>query len=192
MCYSLCMAYNLLFLMFFSRVAVSIKNWRKSMKLLPRQVHLYTHPFRILYKIRRFSGLSSLTVLPSGASMDPRLRTKPMRTLLRLIHSVAQKTLRSWSLYSLHQSELSDGIAVLVGSNDRVQAVISQLEDTCKTIEVSQVASRECKSSLNPQGFADPSTPLQKWPTFWSSCQNDLPDTPLKYSPPGTGREVST
>ncbi|XP_062935989.1 tripartite motif-containing protein 55 isoform X4 [Cynocephalus volans] len=33
------------------------------------------------------------------------------------------------------QSELSDGIAVLVGSNDRVQGVISQLEDTCKTIE---------------------------------------------------------
>ncbi|GAB1287404.1 Tripartite motif-containing 55 [Apodemus speciosus] len=32
-------------------------------------------------------------------------------------------------------SELSDGIAVLVGSNDRVQGVISQLEDTCKTIE---------------------------------------------------------
>ncbi|XP_019488236.1 PREDICTED: tripartite motif-containing protein 55 isoform X4 [Hipposideros armiger] len=33
------------------------------------------------------------------------------------------------------ESELSDGIAVLVGSNDRVQGAISQLEDTCKTIE---------------------------------------------------------
>lgn len=47
------------------------------------------------------------------------------------------------TLFSLHQSELSDGIAVLVGSNDRVQGVISQLEDTCKTIEVSQVTPKE-------------------------------------------------
>ncbi|XP_068093551.1 tripartite motif-containing protein 55 isoform X2 [Hyperolius riggenbachi] len=33
------------------------------------------------------------------------------------------------------KSELSDGIAVLVGCNDRIQAVISQLEETCKTVE---------------------------------------------------------
>ncbi|XP_045143371.1 tripartite motif-containing protein 55 isoform X3 [Echinops telfairi] len=40
------------------------------------------------------------------------------------------------NIYCLNcESELSDGIAVLVGSNDRVQGVISQLEDTCKTIE---------------------------------------------------------
>uniref|UniRef100_A0A4X1UY20 RING-type E3 ubiquitin transferase n=1 Tax=Sus scrofa TaxID=9823 RepID=A0A4X1UY20_PIG len=38
-------------------------------------------------------------------------------------------------VFQRQKSELSDGIAVLVGSNDRVQAVISQLEDTCKTIE---------------------------------------------------------
>ncbi|XP_029447254.1 tripartite motif-containing protein 55 isoform X2 [Rhinatrema bivittatum] len=35
------------------------------------------------------------------------------------------------------KSELSDGIAVLVGSNDRIQAVISQLEETCRTVEES-------------------------------------------------------
>ncbi|XP_073487845.1 tripartite motif-containing protein 55 [Aquarana catesbeiana] len=33
------------------------------------------------------------------------------------------------------KSELSEGIAVLVGCNDRIQAVISQLEETCKTVE---------------------------------------------------------
>ncbi|XP_063779897.1 tripartite motif-containing protein 55 isoform X4 [Pseudophryne corroboree] len=33
------------------------------------------------------------------------------------------------------KSELSDGIAILVGCNDRIQAVISQLEETCKTVE---------------------------------------------------------
>nr|XP_044999481.1 tripartite motif-containing protein 55 [Jaculus jaculus] len=38
-------------------------------------------------------------------------------------------------VFQRQKSELSDGIAILVGSNDRVQAVISQLEDTCKTIE---------------------------------------------------------
>ncbi|XP_054446191.1 tripartite motif-containing protein 55 isoform X8 [Pteronotus mesoamericanus] len=38
-------------------------------------------------------------------------------------------------VFQRQKSELSDGIAVLVGNNDRVQGVISQLEDTCKTIE---------------------------------------------------------
>ncbi|XP_039697684.1 tripartite motif-containing protein 55 isoform X1 [Pteropus medius] len=38
-------------------------------------------------------------------------------------------------VFQRQKSELSDGIAGLVGSNDRVQGVISQLEDTCKTIE---------------------------------------------------------
>ncbi|XP_073535476.1 tripartite motif-containing protein 55 isoform X1 [Phyllobates terribilis] len=33
------------------------------------------------------------------------------------------------------KTELSDGIAILVGCNDRIQAVISQLEETCKTVE---------------------------------------------------------
>nr|XP_033789686.1 tripartite motif-containing protein 55 isoform X2 [Geotrypetes seraphini] len=33
------------------------------------------------------------------------------------------------------KSELSDGIALLVGSNDRIQAAISQLEETCRTVE---------------------------------------------------------
>ncbi|XP_060056801.1 tripartite motif-containing protein 55 isoform X2 [Erinaceus europaeus] len=38
-------------------------------------------------------------------------------------------------VFQRQKSELSDGIAVLVGNNDRVQGVINQLEDTCRTIE---------------------------------------------------------
>lgn len=38
-------------------------------------------------------------------------------------------------VFQRQKSELSDGIAILVGSNDRVQGLISQLEDTCKAIE---------------------------------------------------------
>ncbi|XP_068018594.1 tripartite motif-containing protein 55 isoform X1 [Melanerpes formicivorus] len=39
------------------------------------------------------------------------------------------------SVYQQQKSELSDGIAVLVGSNDRVQGIVTQLEETCKTLE---------------------------------------------------------
>lgn len=35
------------------------------------------------------------------------------------------------------QAELSDGIAVLVASNDHIQDLISQMEELCQTIEVS-------------------------------------------------------
>lgn len=35
------------------------------------------------------------------------------------------------------QGELSDGIAMLVAGNDRIQAIITQMEEICKTIEVS-------------------------------------------------------
>ena len=34
------------------------------------------------------------------------------------------------------QTELSDGVAMMVGNNDRIQGIISQLEETCRTIEV--------------------------------------------------------
>ncbi|XP_074063148.1 tripartite motif-containing protein 55 isoform X2 [Macrotis lagotis] len=40
-------------------------------------------------------------------------------------------------VFQRQKSELSDGIAVLVGSNDRVQGMISQLEETCRTVEES-------------------------------------------------------
>uniref|UniRef100_A0A4X2LP91 RING-type E3 ubiquitin transferase n=1 Tax=Vombatus ursinus TaxID=29139 RepID=A0A4X2LP91_VOMUR len=38
-------------------------------------------------------------------------------------------------VFQRQKSELSDGIAVLVGSNDRVQGIISQLEETCRIVE---------------------------------------------------------
>ncbi|XP_068860974.1 tripartite motif-containing protein 55 isoform X2 [Aphelocoma coerulescens] len=39
------------------------------------------------------------------------------------------------NVYQQQKSELSDGIAVLVGSNDRVQGIVTQLEETCKMVE---------------------------------------------------------
>ncbi|XP_030914517.1 tripartite motif-containing protein 55 isoform X1 [Geospiza fortis] len=39
------------------------------------------------------------------------------------------------SVYQQQKSELSDGIAVLVGSNDRMQGIVTQLEETCKSVE---------------------------------------------------------
>ncbi|XP_064026656.1 tripartite motif-containing protein 55 isoform X2 [Pogoniulus pusillus] len=39
------------------------------------------------------------------------------------------------NVYQQQKSELSDGIAVLVGSNDRMQGIVAQLEETCKTVE---------------------------------------------------------
>ncbi|XP_053323264.1 tripartite motif-containing protein 55 isoform X2 [Spea bombifrons] len=41
------------------------------------------------------------------------------------------------------KSELSDGIDILVGCNDRIQAVISQLEETCKSIEENSKRQKE-------------------------------------------------
>lgn len=40
-------------------------------------------------------------------------------------------------LFKRLQTELSDGIAVLVASNDHIQEMISQMEETCSSIEVS-------------------------------------------------------
>lgn len=39
------------------------------------------------------------------------------------------------NVFQRQKSELSDGIAVLVGSNDRIQGIVSQLEETCRTVE---------------------------------------------------------
>ncbi|XP_070781753.1 tripartite motif-containing protein 54 [Enoplosus armatus] len=39
------------------------------------------------------------------------------------------------SVYMTQKTELSDGIAILVASNDHIQAVISQMEEICRTTE---------------------------------------------------------
>ncbi|KAM4718031.1 tripartite motif-containing protein 55b isoform 2-T2 [Anableps anableps] len=39
------------------------------------------------------------------------------------------------SVYQTKRSELSDGIAMMVGNNDRIQGIISQLDEACHVIE---------------------------------------------------------
>ncbi|XP_029935726.1 tripartite motif-containing protein 55b [Myripristis murdjan] len=39
------------------------------------------------------------------------------------------------SVYQTQKTELSDGIAMMVGNNDRMQGIISQLEEACRAIE---------------------------------------------------------
>ncbi|XP_029550609.1 tripartite motif-containing protein 55 isoform X1 [Salmo trutta] len=39
------------------------------------------------------------------------------------------------SMYQTQKTELTDGIAMMVGNNDRIQGIISQLKETCQTIE---------------------------------------------------------
>nr|XP_006634066.1 PREDICTED: tripartite motif-containing protein 55 isoform X1 [Lepisosteus oculatus] len=39
------------------------------------------------------------------------------------------------NVYQRQKAELSDGIAMLVGNNDRIQGIISQLEESCRSIE---------------------------------------------------------
>ncbi|KAF7668841.1 hypothetical protein LDENG_00279550 [Lucifuga dentata] len=39
------------------------------------------------------------------------------------------------SIYQTKKTELSDGIAMIVGNNDRMQGIISQLEEACRAIE---------------------------------------------------------
>ncbi|MBN3301920.1 TRI63 ligase, partial [Amia calva] len=39
------------------------------------------------------------------------------------------------NVYQRQKTELGDGIATLVAGNDRIQAIMTQLEDTCRTIE---------------------------------------------------------
>ncbi|XP_034435174.1 tripartite motif-containing protein 54 [Hippoglossus hippoglossus] len=47
------------------------------------------------------------------------------------------------SVYMRQKTELSDGIAILVASNDNIQAAISQLEEICRTVEESGRRQRE-------------------------------------------------
>lgn len=47
------------------------------------------------------------------------------------------------TMFGALQTELSDGIAVLVASNDHIQEHISQMEEMCHTIEVSRMGRSE-------------------------------------------------
>ncbi|XP_053507637.1 tripartite motif-containing protein 55a [Ictalurus furcatus] len=39
------------------------------------------------------------------------------------------------SIYESQKTELTEGVAMLVGNNDRIQAIISLLEESCRTVE---------------------------------------------------------
>ncbi|GAA6071903.1 tripartite motif-containing protein 55a, partial [Tachysurus ichikawai] len=39
------------------------------------------------------------------------------------------------SVYENQKTELSEGVAMLVGNNDRIQAIISLLEESCRSVE---------------------------------------------------------
>ncbi|XP_040921076.1 tripartite motif-containing protein 54 [Toxotes jaculatrix] len=47
------------------------------------------------------------------------------------------------SVYMRQKTELSDGIGILVASNDHIQAVVSQMEEMCRTIEENGRRQRE-------------------------------------------------
>lgn len=71
-----------------------------------------------------------------------------------------------------------------MGSNDRVQGVISQLEDTCKTIEVSQLARRDAEPILTLLGARGWLSDTLKVPSQRSilSLENGLlPGVSLKH-----------
>lgn len=70
------------------------------------------------------------------------------------------------------QSELSDGIAMLVAGNDRVQAVITQMEEVCQTIEVS--LGWEAAARLSGS---------QRWITSNGRSLARLPDLNLSSAP---------
>ncbi|KAF5902986.1 E3 ubiquitin-protein ligase TRIM63-like isoform X1, partial [Clarias magur] len=55
--------------------------------------------------------------------------TKPV-VILPCQHNLCRKCAND-----IFQTELSEGIAMLVGNNDRIQAIISLLEESCRTVE---------------------------------------------------------
>ncbi|KAK1885143.1 Tripartite motif-containing protein 55 [Dissostichus eleginoides] len=46
------------------------------------------------------------------------------------------------SIFQTKKSELSDGIAMMVGNNDRMQGIVSQLEEACRVIEKTLVCEK--------------------------------------------------
>ncbi|KAM6170980.1 tripartite motif-containing protein 55 isoform 3-T3 [Erethizon dorsatum] len=78
-------------------------------------------------------------------------------------------------VFQRQKSELSDGIAVLVGSNDRVQGMISQLEDTCKTIEIgSEAPPLQRQATASESGSGADSEPARHVFSFsWLNSLNE-------------------
>ncbi|XP_031706112.1 tripartite motif-containing protein 55b isoform X1 [Anarrhichthys ocellatus] len=61
--------------------------------------------------------------------------------LMEILNTVYHESIRNIESLPCHvlapppQTELSDGIAMVVGNNDRMQGIISQLEEACRAIE---------------------------------------------------------
>ncbi|XP_059808705.1 tripartite motif-containing protein 55a isoform X1 [Hypanus sabinus] len=53
------------------------------------------------------------------------------------------------NIYKRQKSELSDGISMLVASNDRIQSVVTQMEETCRNIE----SNGSCQKELMCEKF---------------------------------------
>lgn len=46
--------------------------------------------------------------------------------------------------------ELTDCVSMLVGNNERIQAIISQLEETCRAVDVSLNLGNTCSGVTSP------------------------------------------
>lgn len=46
--------------------------------------------------------------------------------------------------------ELTDCVSMLVGNNERIQAIISQLEETCRAVDVSLNLANTCSGVTSP------------------------------------------
>ena len=73
------------------------------------------------------------------------------------------------------QTELNDGIAMIVGNNDRMQGIISQLELACSTIEVSGPVSPSACWAVNLQAcstieVSGPVSPSACWAVNLPAC----------------------
>ncbi|XP_024866027.1 tripartite motif-containing protein 54 isoform X2 [Kryptolebias marmoratus] len=58
------------------------------------------------------------------------------------------------SVYMRQKTKLSDGIAVLVASNDHIQTIISQMEEVCRSIERVQAEGTHLQADPQPGGGA--------------------------------------
>ncbi|XP_055108194.1 tripartite motif-containing protein 54 isoform X1 [Symphalangus syndactylus] len=95
-------------------------------------------PLPTIYKRQKKQDLTLLPRLECSG-------TNPTYCSLDLLSSSDPPILASQNT-KIIDSELSDGIAMLVAGNDRVQAVITQMEEVCQTIEDN---SRRQKQLLN-------------------------------------------
>uniref|UniRef100_W5MBE0 Tripartite motif-containing protein 54 n=1 Tax=Lepisosteus oculatus TaxID=7918 RepID=W5MBE0_LEPOC len=85
-------------------------------------------PLENVYQHQKRHGFSYQSILESGINRK--------YVVLSVLHaSCSDNAVPSSHCILPWQTELSDGIATLVAGNDRVQAIMNQLEDTCRTIE---------------------------------------------------------